>query len=104
MLFIAIVLSAITSAPPTPVPAYRQAQHVAVITIEGEVDNITATSFKRRLEEAADADAIPVVLNTPGGGLLPTLQICYYIKNNAPPNTVAWIHPHAFSAGTIIIS
>ena len=102
MLFIATLLSVITSAPPTPVPAYRQAQHVAVITIEGEVDNITATSFKRRLEEAADADAIVIDLNTPGGGLLPTLQICYYIKNNAPPNTVAWIHPHAFSAGTII--
>lgn len=99
-----LLLSAIanTLTGPTPVPAYRQANTIAVITIEGAVDNITATSFKRRLAEAAHADAIVIDLNTPGGGLLPTLQICYEIKNNAPPNTVAWIHPHAFSAGTII--
>ena len=102
MLAIATLLSLIATSPPTPVPAYRQAQDIAVITIEGEVDHITATSFKRRLEEAANADAIVIDLNTPGGGLLPTLQICYEIKNNAPSNTVAWIHPHAFSAGTII--
>ena len=97
-----LLLSVIAFASPTPVPAYRQAQTVAIITIEGEVDSITASSFKRRLFEASDADAIVIELNTPGGGLLPTLQICYEIKNNAPPNTVAWIHPHAFSAGTII--
>lgn len=97
-----LLLSVIAFASPTPVPAYRQAQTVAVITIEGEVDSITASSFKRRLSEASDADAIVIELNTPGGGLLPTLQICYEIKNNAPHNTVAWIHPHAFSAGTII--
>jgi len=97
-----LLLSVIAFASPTPVPAYRQAQTVAIITIEGEVDSITASSFKRRLFEASGADAIVIELNTPGGGLLPTLQICYEIKNNAPPNTVAWIHPHAFSAGTII--
>ncbi len=102
MLAIATLFSVIATAPPTPVPAYRQAQDVVVITIEGEVDNITASSFKRRLKEASSADAIVIDLNTPGGGLLPTLEICYEIKNNAPPNTVAWIHPHAFSAGTII--
>ena len=102
MLVIATLFSVIATAPPTPVPAYRQAQDVVVITIEGEVDNITASSFKRRLKEASSADAIVIDLNTPGGGLLPTLEICYEIKNNAPPNTVAWIHPHAFSAGTII--
>jgi membrane-bound serine protease (ClpP class) len=101
MLFLATLLSVITAGP-MPVPAYRQAQNVVIITIEGEVDNITASSFKRRLEEAEGADAIVIELNTPGGGLLPTLKICYEIKNNAPPNTVAWIHPHAFSAGTII--
>ncbi|MDP6693721.1 MAG: hypothetical protein QF444_05275, partial [Phycisphaerales bacterium] len=99
---IATLLSVIVAAPPTPVPAYRQANTVAVITIDGEVDNITASSLKRRLAEATDADAIVIELNTPGGGLLPTLEICYELKNNAQPNTVAWIHPHAFSAGTII--
>ena len=85
-----------------PVPSYRQATDVAVITIEGVVDTVTVQSFKRRLEESKNADAIVVELNTPGGDLMSTLQICYEIKNNAPQNTVAWIRPHAFSAGTII--
>ena len=44
-----LLLSVIAFASPTPVPAYRQAQTVAIITIEGEVDSITASSFKRRL-------------------------------------------------------
>lgn len=86
----------------TPVPSYRQASDVVIITIDGVVDSVTAQSFKRRLLEARDADAIVVDLNTPGGDLMATLEICYELKNNAPNNTVAWIHPHAFSAGTII--
>lgn len=86
----------------SPVPSYRQATDVTVITIEGVVDTVTAQSFRRRLEESQNADAIVVELNTPGGDLMSTLQICYEIKNNAPQNTVAWINPHAFSAGTII--
>jgi membrane-bound ClpP family serine protease len=85
-----------------PVPSYRQATNVAVITIEGVVDTVTAQSFKRRLQESSSADAIVIELNTPGGDLMSTLQICYEIKNNAQQNTVAWVHPHAFSAGTII--
>ena len=96
------ILHAMGTTPASPVPAYRQAKTVAVITIEGEVDGVTASSLKRRLAEAVGADAIVIELNTPGGSLLPTLEICYEIKNNAQSNTVAWIHPHAFSAGTII--
>lgn len=96
----AIVLLALTQT--APVPSYRQATDVVVITIDGVVDSVTAQSFKRRLEAARNADAIVVDLNTPGGDLMATLEICYEIKNNAPNNTVAWIHPHAFSAGTII--
>lgn len=96
------MIAAITFSQATPVPSYRQANNVAIITIEGVVDTVTAKSFKRRLEEAKDADAIVIDLNTPGGDLMATLEICYALKNHAPNNTVAWIHPHAFSAGTII--
>jgi len=95
-------LAAIALSQATPVPNYRQANNVAIITIDGVVDTVTATSLKRRLEEAQHADAIVIDLNTPGGDLMSTLEICYEIKNNATDNTVAWIHPHAFSAGTII--
>jgi membrane-bound serine protease (ClpP class) len=97
-----LIIAALLLLGPTPVPSYRQANDIAVITIEGPVDTVTAQSFKRRLEEAKDADGIVIELNTPGGDLMSTLQICYEIKNNANQNTVAWVHPHAFSAGTII--
>ncbi len=97
-----VALAAIALSQTTPVPSYRQATDVAVITIDGVVDTVTASSFKRRLAEAQDVDALVIDLNTPGGDLMSTLEICYEIKNNAPNNTVAWIHPHAFSAGTII--
>ncbi|MBC8202126.1 MAG: ATP-dependent Clp protease proteolytic subunit [Planctomycetes bacterium] len=95
-------LATIALAQTIPVPSYRQANDVAVITIDGVVDTVTAQSFIRRLKDAENADAVVIDLNTPGGDLMATLEICYAIKNNAPNNTVAWIHPHAFSAGTII--
>ncbi len=97
-----IALATTIFAQALPVPSYRQATDVVVITIDGAVDTVTSQSFKRRLEASADADAVVIELNTPGGDLMSTLEICYEIKNNAPQNTVAWIHPHAFSAGTII--
>ena len=87
---------------PELVASYRQASTIAIIPIEGPVDNVTAHSFERRLQDASEADAVVIELNTPGGDLMSTLEICYQIKNHAPSNTVAWINPHAFSAGTII--
>ena len=97
-----LVIASLFLLQPNPVPSYRQANNIVVITIEGVVDTVTAQSFKRRLQESKDADAIVIELNTPGGDLMSTLEICYEIKNNAHQNTVAWINPHAFSAGTII--
>ena len=103
LMFTTLALSAVCSIDaPAPVPSYRQASTVVIIPIEGAVDNVTAHSFERRLKEASDADAVVIELNTPGGDLMSTLEICYQIKNHAPSNTVAWINPHAFSAGTII--
>ncbi|MDG2292351.1 MAG: hypothetical protein P8L37_06805 [Phycisphaerales bacterium] len=86
------------------VPAYRQANQVAVIVIEGAIDSMTVQSVRRRLQNAVDggADAIVLRINTPGGELLSTLELCRMLKVDAPANTTAWIDPYAFSAGTII--
>lgn len=86
------------------VPAWRQAATVGVIEIHGEIDNITRSTLQRRLERAAldGCDAIVLDLDTPGGEVGAMLDICSIIKSEAPPNTVAWVHPKAFSAGTII--
>jgi membrane-bound serine protease (ClpP class) len=89
---------------PTAVPAYRQANTVAVLDIEGPIDGITLRSLERRVRQArADgADAIVFDLSTPGGKMDATLDICHLIRTEAPANTVAWINPKAYSAGTII--
>ena len=86
------------------VPAGRQANRVAVIPLHGPIDQMTVTSLRRRLAEANQAgfDAVVLELDTPGGDLNATFEILEIVRTEAPPNTVAWIRPKAFSAGTII--
>lgn len=85
-------------------PAARQANHVAVITIDGPIDHVTVYSVKRRMSAAqsAGADAIVFEINTPGGAAYAALEICTLIKNSPIPNTVAWINTDAYSAGVFI--
>jgi len=86
------------------VPAWRHATTVGVIEIHGEIDAITKTTVQRRLERALKdgCDAVVLELDTPGGEVGATLDICSIIKSEAPANTVAWVRPKAYSAGTII--
>lgn len=86
------------------IPAGRKADTVAIITIHGPIDGITRHSLQRRLELAAakGADAVVLEIDTPGGDLQATFEILELIRTQAPPNTIAWIRPRAFSAGTII--
>lgn len=92
------------AAAPGAVPAARQAKNVAIITIHGPIDNVTAASFERRLKMAVEqgADAVVIDLNTPGGSVPATLDICTAIKRSPIANTVAWVNPQAYSAGSII--
>lgn len=89
---------------PAAVPAGRKASTVAVIRIEGPIDQVTSRSVQRRIGVAQDigADAIVFELHTPGGMVGPSLEICNAIKNSPVPNTVAWVNTEAYSAGTFI--
>ena len=89
---------------PTAIPAHRQADRVAVLTVYGEIDLMTLQSLERRVEEAREEgfDAIVFEIDTPGGRVDAARDITHLIKNDAGANTVAWIHPDAFSAGTLI--
>lgn len=86
-----------------PIPAFRQASNLAVLTIEGEIDGVTAHSFKRRLKAAIDAgaDGVAVELNTPGGEVNAVIDICKALKG-CGKHTIAWIRPDAYSGGAII--
>jgi membrane-bound serine protease (ClpP class) len=95
------------AAPPTTaasVPASRQADNVAVITIRGEIDQWTAVSVRRRMDHAVanGAGAVVFEIDTPGGAVGAMLDITNLIKNSPISNTVAWIHPKAYSAGAFI--
>jgi membrane-bound serine protease (ClpP class) len=89
---------------PTVVPAYRQANRVVVITMQGPIDAITAMSMRRRIgaAERSGADAIVIDINSPGGEVGAVLEITNAIKASAIDNTVAWINPDAYSGGAIV--
>ena len=89
---------------PTTIPAGRKAETIAIISIDGPIDGVTTRSITRRLQEAREqgCDAVVLELDTPGGDLMATFDILELIRNKAPANTVAWVRPKAFSAGTII--
>jgi len=86
------------------VPAWRQATRLAVITVQGEIDAITRTSVERRIAEASTNgfDAVVLEIDTPGGDMYATLELCLFLKDRAPLPVWAWVHPKAYSAGAII--
>lgn len=86
------------------VPAWRQATRLAVITVQGEIDAVTRTSVERRIAEASTNgfDAVVLEIDTPGGDMYATLELCLFLKDRAPLPVWAWVHPKAYSAGAII--
>lgn len=115
MLALIVLLASISLAQPAPsssnqvttpisVPASRQADRVAVITIEGAIDRITAMSVRRRITEAENSgfNAMVFEINSPGGGVGAVLDITNAIKSSSILNTVAWVNTDAYSGGAII--
>lgn len=92
-----------TPSGPAPVPAVRQADNLAVITIEGGIDGVTLRSVQRRIKlaEEAGADAIVIELNTPGGEVPAVTEITTALKGTNL-HTIAWVNPQAYSGGAII--
>lgn len=87
---------------PTSQPA--QPRRAAIVPIIDEINDITLTSMKRRVDQARQAGACMVVfkMDTPGGLASSALDICTYLKNLTDMKTVAWVDPSAYSAGSLI--
>ncbi len=110
LLLLSLMPLALTAQPantpnqPVTMPAFRQADRVAIIPIHEPIDRVTAFSVKRRMELAIQGGAQALVfdINTPGGEVPSVLEICSAIKSSSVPNTVAWVHPQAYSGGAII--
>lgn len=86
------------------IPAARQADRVAIITVEGIIDPVTAVSVKRRIKEAERGgfDAFVLEVNSPGGHLRECLMISQAVKASSIKNTVAWVNNEAHSGGAVI--
>lgn len=108
MLLCALVFSpslTVVAVQPSPVcQPSSQAQRAAVVPITDEINDITLTSMKRRVEAARQSGATIVVfkMDTPGGLASSALEICTYLKNLTDMKTVAWVDPSAYSAGSLI--
>jgi membrane-bound ClpP family serine protease len=88
------------------VPASRQANNVFIITINGSIDGkgVMSHSVKRRIDQAAAAGANAIVfdIDCPGGEVGEVLEICNHIKSSPISNTIAWVHPTAYSGAAVI--
>ena len=87
--------------------AQEHAGVVVVLEIKETISSATYTAFKDALAEAESvgADALIILLNTPGGSVDATLNIIEEI-DNAPVPIVVYVHPigaRAWSAGTYIL-
>ncbi len=91
---------------PTTLPADRSFGDAAILSIKGVISEVTRDSLKRRLKQVEESGASLIIfeLDTPGGALGATLDICNIIKELRDSGTAvyAWINKQAFSAGTII--
>ncbi len=84
----------------------QQAGQIYVLPIRGEITNVTHDSLKRRLgmTEGTNLQIVVIELDTPGGALKATLEICHELKalRDDGVRVVAWVNHEAYSAGTII--
>lgn len=107
IMMMSVAQGAMTQSSPSaggPVPASRQANNIALLEVAGPIDRLTRQSLLRRAEEASasGADLLILELDTPGGDLEATLEICLFLKEKTSLRTGAWVHPEAYSAGAIM--
>lgn len=87
-------------------PARTQSREVIVLDIEGPVTPVMANYFARGLETAVreEAEALVIVMDTPGGAVNTTIEIVQLFRNASVP-VIVFIGPQgaqAASAGSVI--
>jgi membrane-bound serine protease (ClpP class) len=85
------------AAPASPTP-------VAVVRLEGKIDDYNRDAFEKRFNQAkaAGAKVVIVDLDSYGGLVTSGLDISRFLKNQRDVRTVAWVSDKAISAGAMI--
>ena len=79
-------------------------KNAAVITIHGDITDITVDSVRRRIKEARQQNAELIVfdLDTPGGLVNSSIEIADLIRGLDDIKSVAWVNPDAYSGGSLV--
>jgi membrane-bound serine protease (ClpP class) len=108
LLLTASVMMAQSSQPstgPATMPVPRELGRAAVIEVHGEINDFTARKLKSRVEKAQEMgiDTLILDLDTPGGAVGAAMDITRLLKQESGKlHTIAFVHPTAYSAGTMI--
>ncbi len=80
------------------------AKKAAILTLHGDITDVTAESLTRRvaMAKARGVDVIVFDLDTPGGLVTSAIEIADLIRNLVDIKTIAWVNPDAYSGGTIV--
>jgi len=76
----------------------------AILSLSGEITDVTAESLKRRIDaaEAQGAKVIVLDMDTPGGLVTSSITIADLLRNLQDVKTVAWVNPDAYSGGSLV--
>ncbi len=77
----------------------------AIVPIRGEITDVMKESIDTRLDKALADGAKTIIfeIDTPGGQVISAMGICQRIKDlPADVQSVAWVKPKAYSAGSMI--
>ncbi len=99
------LLTGLTLLAQTPVESPAAARRVgAVLSLHGEITDVTAESLQRRIESARTQGASVIILDmdTPGGLVTSSIAIADLVRNLTGVKTVAWVHPDAMSGGSLV--
>ena len=101
-----VLLGSNHAAQEAPRPVLKTVEKIGLLPIKGEIDQISAQSLGRRLDQALSdgCDAVVLHIDTPGGALDATFAMTEMLKDptRTPPDLMAWIDDEAWSAGTIL--
>ncbi len=77
---------------------------VAVLSVHGELTDVTVESLRRRIAEAKAKGVTTIVfdLDTPGGLVTSSIAIADLIREMDAIHTVAWVNPNAHSGGALV--